>query len=310
MSLLLLLLLAAALILAILVAAAAWESLRPPRRSAGWALGRGLPADPGDLDVPFDAWTLDRPGGVRLPVWDVAGLDREGPVLVLLHGWGRSRLTWLPFLESWRTRGRRVVMIDLQGHGDATPASAALGDADVEDVVALTERLALDEDVPLVLIGRSLGATVGILAAAEAPRVDGVVAVAPYETLAVPLGNRIRLRGLPGVPTTRLAILALSLLGRRPRSTAKAASRLTSPLLVVQGGKDQISPERDARKIAERAAHGRYELVAQAGHGDHWDLESERLDAAVDRLLQSAVDHRRGEAGAAARPASSEPTSR
>ena len=54
MSLLPLLLIAGSLIVAILVTAATWEALRPPRRSAGWALGRGLPADPGDLDVPFE----------------------------------------------------------------------------------------------------------------------------------------------------------------------------------------------------------------------------------------------------------------
>ncbi len=292
MSLLLLLLVAMALILAILVSAAAWESMRPPRRSAGWALGRGLPADPGDLDVPFESWTLDRPKGVRLPVWDVAGLASDGPVLILLHGWGRSRLTWLPFLKTWRTRGRRILMIDLQGHGDATPANAALGDADVDDVVSLVERLALSEDVPLVVVGRSLGATVGILSAACCDRVDGVVAVAPYETLAVPLGNRIRLRGLPARPTTWLAIRLLALLGRRPRSTSKAARTLAAPLLIVQGDRDPISPVSDARRFAEEATDGRFELVEGAGHGDHWDLEPDRLDTAVDRLIADASTRR------------------
>ncbi len=292
MGLILLLLVAATLILASLVAAAVWESLRPRRRSTGWALGRGLPADPGELNVPFESWTLDRPGGVRLPVWDVPGLAGDGPVLVLIHGWGRSRLTWLPFLSSWRTLGRRVVMIDLQGHGDARPASAALGDGDVEDIAALIDRLDLTEDAPLVLIGRSLGATVGILAAAETERVDGVVAVAPYETLAVPLRNRVLLRGLPTQPATWLAIRVLAMLGRHPRSTTTAATVIEAPILIVQGDRDQISPEVDARRFAELAADGRYELVVGAGHGDHWDLEPERLDAAVQNLVAAAAARR------------------
>ena len=297
MSLLLLLLVAGILIMAILVAAATWEALRPPRRSAGWALGRGLPADPSDLDVPFDEWTLDRPGDIRLPVWDVPGLAADGPVLILLHGWGRSRLTWLPFLHTWRMRSRRVVMIDLQGHGDAEPARAALGDGDVDDILALIERLDLAGDAPLVVVGRSLGATIGILAAAASDRIDGIVAVAPYETLAVPLGRRIRLRGLPERPTTWLAIRLLRLLGRRPRSTADAASRVAAPLLVIHGDRDQISPEADARGFTERAADARYEVVAGAGHGDHWDLEPERLDDAVDRILSDAAEHRRTRGG-------------
>lgn len=275
-------------ILAALVAAAVRESLRPARRAAGWALGVGWPVDPGAVDVEFDEWTLDRPDGAHLPVWDVEGLDPAGPVLVLLHGFGRSRLTWVPYLDHWRRRASRVVMIDLRGHGDATPDGAGLGDPDVEDIAALVEALAVDDRHAVVVIGRSLGATVGILAAAQCPRIDGVVAIAPYETLRVPLTNRIRLRGLPEWPAVPITIRLLAAMGRRPRSTRAAAGRLRTPLLVVQGTDDSISPEPGARAIAEAASRSTYELVEHAGHGDHWDLEPARLDAAVDALLADA----------------------
>lgn len=286
---------AALVILVALVAAAVRESLRPARRSTGWALGVGWPVDPEAAGFPCEHWTLDRPGDVRLPVWDVPGRLTDGPVLVLLHGFGRSRLTWVPYLDDWTRRASRVVMIDLRGHGDATPDGAGLGDPDVEDVAALVERLEAPADRPVVVIGRSLGATVGILAAAECPRIDAVVAIAPYETLAVPLSQRIRLRGLPDRPVTWLAIRVLARLGRRPRSTRAAAARLPVPLLVVQGTADPISPEPGARAIADAAANARYELVDGAGHGDHWDLEPERLDQALDEFL-AGVHRRRDDA--------------
>ena len=162
-------------------------------------------------------------------------------------------------------------------------------------VGALVERLEAPADRPVVVIGRSLGATVGILAAAECPRIDAVVAIAPYETLAVPLSQRIRLRGLPDRPVTWLAIRVLARLGRRPRSTRAAAARLPVPLLVVQGTADPISPEPGARAIADAAANARYELVDGAGHGDHWDLEPERLDQALDEFL-AGVHRRRDDA--------------
>jgi len=289
---------AAVVILVVLVGAAVRESLRPARRASGWALGVGWPVDPEAAGFAFDGWTLDRPGDVQLPVWDVRGDRDDGPVLILLHGFGRSRLTWVPYLADWTRRASRVVMIDLRGHGDATPDGAGLGDPDVEDVAALVERLDPPDDRPVVIIGRSLGATVGILAASICPRIDGVVAIAPYETLAVPLSQRIRLRGLPDRPITWLAIRVLALLGRRPRSTRAAAATLRVPLLVVQGTDDPISPEPGARAIAEAAPNARYELVEGAGHGDHWDLEPERLDDAVDeflRLRREAPSARSGE---------------
>ena len=289
MGLLILFLAAGFVVLIALVMATMRESIHPRRRATGWALGVGWPVDPAGVDGDFEEWTLARPGGVRLPVWDVIGHRKDGPILLLVHGFGRSRLTWLPHLEEWRNRGSRVVMIDLRGHGEALPDGAGLGDADVDDLVALVEVLspARRTGRPVVVVGRSLGASVGILAAAEAEAIHGVMAVAPYETLAVPLANRIRLRGLPVFPVVKISILLLGLRGRRARSTRGAASLLTIPLLVVQGDADQISPPGDARAIAEAASKGRFELVRGAGHGDHWDLEPERLDAAVDEFFDS-----------------------
>lgn len=287
MELLVLFGVAALLTIVLMVAATMREALRPRRRTAGWALARGMPSDPGEVDAPFSEWILDRPGGVRLPVWDVPGLRRDGPVLVLVHGWGRSRLTWLPHLEDWRRRGSRVVMIDLRGHGDAEPDGAGLGDVDVEDLTALLARIDAPATTPVVIVGRSLGATVAILAAAEADRVDGVVAVAPYETLRVPLRQRLWLRGLPATPIAWLAVQGLRLVGRRPRSTRAAAARTTIPMLVVLGDHDPISPVVDGVAIGDATPRARVEVVRGAGHGDHWAREPARLDEAVDSLIAS-----------------------
>lgn len=288
MELLFLFSIAATTMVVLMVLATMREATRPMRRTMGWALGRGMPTDPGDVDVPFDSWEIDRPGGVRLPVWDVPGHLDSGPILVLVHGWGRSRLTWIPHLEDWRRRGSRVIMLDLRGHGDAEPDGAGLGDTDVEDLISLLERLDAPAETAVIVIGRSLGATVAILAAAETDRIDGVVAVAPYETLRVPLRQRLRLRGLPSGYISWLAIQGLRVIGRRPRSTIAAAARTDVPILVVLGDADPISPPGDAIAIADAAPKGRREIVAGAGHGNHWDLARDRLDAAVDQLIHDA----------------------
>ena len=287
MELLVLFGVAAFITITLMVVATMREALHPRRRTAGWALARGMPSDPGEVDVPFSEWTLDRPGDVRLPVWDVPGLRADGPVLILVHGWGRSRLTWLPHLGDWRRRGSRVVMIDLRGHGDAEPDGAGLGDTDVDDLTALLSRLDTPPETAVVVVGRSLGATISILAAAESDRIDGVVAVAPYETLQVPLRQRLWLRGLPATPIAWLAVQGLRLVGRRPRSTRAAAAQTTVPTLVVLGDHDPISPVADGVAIGDAAPEGRVEVVRGAGHGNHWALEPTRLDAAVDSLIAS-----------------------
>src|SRR5438067_981099 len=69
----------------------------PPRRTYASALARGRPGDPGELDLgprgkrPWSAWNFQWQG-LDLPVWDIEGDKPDGPVFILSHGWGDSRI--------------------------------------------------------------------------------------------------------------------------------------------------------------------------------------------------------------------------
>lgn len=96
----------------------------------------------------------------------------EGPPLVLLHGWAMNSAAWGPVLETLEAR-RRVVRIDLPGHGAsaALPAGAGL-DEWLEAVLAAAPERAM-------WLGWSLGGMLALAAAAHAPaRVEKLVLVA------------------------------------------------------------------------------------------------------------------------------------
>ena len=99
---------AALLLLALFGAAIAWEATHPPRRTAAWAIAHGKPVDPAEIGLRSGEWMLDRPGRVTLPVWEVtldASSIAEQPTLVLLHGWGRSRIDSLGLRPARDLRG-------------------------------------------------------------------------------------------------------------------------------------------------------------------------------------------------------------
>jgi esterase len=107
--------------------------------------------------------------GVALNV-EVAGPD-DGPLVVFLHGVSGSVETygWLPDAV---TAGRRIVRIDLRGHGRSERAPGTYHvDAYVADVVAVLR--ALGGGRPAVLVGHSLG---GVIAWSLAQRVPELVA--------------------------------------------------------------------------------------------------------------------------------------
>lgn len=287
----LLLLLATGLLLFVLAVSAitAWTLTHPPRRTYSWAVMRGIPGDPAEVRVPdgpvtFESWEFESRGR-RLPVWDVVGHCPSGPVCVLTHGWGDSRVVALSRLPALLASCSRVVMWDLPGHG-ASPGVCTLGTRECDDLAALLARLAGDSSPPLLLYGSSLGAGVSIVVAAKSAAqfgVVGVIAEAPYRVPRVPAERVLALRGLPWRWNVPIAMAGLGLwLGAglswlRTRGAGgfdrvEHAARLGVPLLVIHGTDDEVCPIEDGRAIAAAAPGGRGRLleVQGAAHNNLW----------------------------------------
>jgi pimeloyl-ACP methyl ester carboxylesterase len=135
-------------------------------------------------DIPFKTLTarygaatshfLALPGGVRLHYRDEG--NPNGPVLLLVHGYGASAADW----DAWAARlgdGYRLIALDLPGHGlTETPKGyQASTDGFVQVVDALATALALP---PFVIGGNSMGGGVAWnYALAHPERTRGLILV-------------------------------------------------------------------------------------------------------------------------------------
>jgi pimeloyl-ACP methyl ester carboxylesterase len=272
---------------------------RPPRRGYAFAVSRGVPGDPAELKVPgrppakFTSWSV-RSRGLDLPVWDVGGDDPDGPIVVLLHGWGESRVHSLSRLPALLAAASRVVLLEFPGHGDA-PGRCGLGGPEVVDAGALVDTLhAGDASRPIVAMGFSLGAGVALALASRDARVAGVVAEAPYRLPVTPARNVLASRGLPFRSNLGPA-LALAAPSPGGFDRAAHAARMRSPLLVLHAEADPIVPLKDARAIAAAAGErGSIVVLPGSGHGTLWSDPSAypTAAAAVDAFLRRCT-HRR-----------------
>ena len=114
--------------------------------------------------------------GIRLHVLDEG--KRDGPAVVLLHGFGSSLLTW----DAWAARlaaTHRVIRFDLPGFGLTGPDPAN----DYSDeragliLVALLDRLGIAR---ATVVGNSLGGKIAWLFAVQHPdRVEKLVLISP-----------------------------------------------------------------------------------------------------------------------------------
>lgn len=260
-------------------------------------------------------------GHVRVPLhihflsWGPA----SEPAVLLLHG-GSAHAHWWDAVAPGLARGRRVVAMDLRGHGDSAWATPPAYDAEdyARDVVEVATALGLDE---VALVGHSLGGIVAAFAAAQLAERVRALAIIDSRTKVVPgrvgamqrLGRLphpryesreegiARYRLLPDSPCGRPELLARMaeyalrpdgtgrwtykfdravLAAVRPRDVRPHLAQLRCPILAVRGGESPMMPAKATAAMAVVAPQLETAEIA----GAHHHVMLDRPEALTERL--------------------------
>jgi pimeloyl-ACP methyl ester carboxylesterase len=112
--------------------------------------------------------------GAALTYDDEGPRDGDGVPLVFIHGWTADRHRWDHQVAHFSSK-RRVIRLDLRGHGESTGSGARAVDELARDVIALLDHLEVDRFVP---VGHSMGGMISqTLALAHPERVERMVLV-------------------------------------------------------------------------------------------------------------------------------------
>ena len=146
----------------------ALQALRPPRKMFAWALATGRPKDPSELGLRFDDVQYSSGQRHPCPAWRISGdaQNTDAPIVVMLHGWGRSRWDSLTRVEPFRKVCSEIVLLDLPAHGEHAGAWSGVGTSEAQCVLHVLQEIA--QQFPkraLILAGHSMGAGVAVRAA-------------------------------------------------------------------------------------------------------------------------------------------------
>jgi pimeloyl-ACP methyl ester carboxylesterase len=144
----------------------------------------------------------------------------SGPPVLMLHGLGGTKASFLPTVAALAPQGRRVIAADLPGFGDSDKPLAAPYDAKFfsRATIALIDELGLDS---VDLVGHSMGGRVALEAVLFAPeRFRRVVLMTP---------SLAWLRERRWAPWLRLVRPELGLLQPTPRPAVDAIVRRLIP---------------------------------------------------------------------------------
>jgi len=276
----------------------------------------GLPEDDGAGPV---VETVEA-GGRKV---SYAGAGDSGDVVLLVHGYGGDRNSWL-FLQEPLAARHRVYALDLPGHGTS---AKDVGDGSV-DLLADAVLGVLDAVGPdrAHLVGHSLGGAVVLAAAARAPGriasltlfapagfgpsisagyVRGFAAAQTRRELKPLVGqlfadeqlvtrqvvdDLLAYKRLDGVDAALAALAETLLDGDEQRIDSAAAVRALGevvPVTVVWGSADRIIPAEQASSVAAVAPGAAVRVIDGAGHMPHMERPAE-AQAAVEETIARA----------------------
>lgn len=181
--------------------AGANRALHPARRKEQYA--------PEDFGLAVEEVKFASRDGTSLAGWFVPGEKRMA--LALLHGYGRSRAELLPQAGILHRAGYSVLLFDFRHSGESAGDRVTVGIKEPLDVLGAVDYLRGRPEVDperVGVLGVSLGAAAGILAAAREPGIRCVVSEGAFHSLKSVLarGTRVFI-GLPSFPFALLVRL-------------------------------------------------------------------------------------------------------
>ena len=248
-----------------------------------------------------------------------AGVGEEGDVVLLVHGYGGDRDSWL-FLQEPLAARHRVYALDLPGHGTS---SKDVGDGSVDRladaVVGVLDAIGAER---AHLVGHSLGGAAAVAATARNPRrISSLTLIAPSgfgsainfgylrgfadaqtrrelkpligqlfadESLVTRkvIDDLLAYKRLDGVGEALHALLGTLLDGDKQRADSAAAVTVIGgvvPVTVVWGSADRIIPPAQAESVAGAVCY----LLDGAGHMPHMERPAE-VQAAIEEAIARA----------------------
>ena len=232
---------------------------------------------PEGLGLEDETITATSADGIPLKAWYLATNSPQG-LLVILHGMdGMDASSLLPQAKFLYNAGYASIVLDMRAHGRSGGDHIGFAFEEPQDVCSLLDWIVSQtdlKDVPLVLLGFSMGGATAIRTAAIRPDVDAVISVSSYSSMDRMLGQGMTLMGAPPelvtiyTPFLRLGLETLYGVNPTEASPEHDIPAISPrPVLLIHGTADSQVPLEQAY-IIKKAGGENVELWIAEG-ADH-----------------------------------------
>jgi len=240
--------------------------------------------------------------GALLSGWYLPAAGDGGRCIIIVHGFLNDRQVHgrgLPLALALRAQGFDVLLFDLRGQGRSGGGAFTFGAREQWDVAGAVRFVRERGARHIGLLGYSSGAFASILAAADDPGIDAVVADSALADLHAYLEGQVLARSHLGPYYAEYALTWYRWLTRSDERVVRPAaviSRLAPrPVLLIHGMADRVIPVAESQKLlaaAEGNPRAELWLVPGGRHTHSYEADPAAYVARVVRFLAETVTSR------------------
>lgn len=226
----------------------------------------------GEPSEPHESFEVTTTDGIALFGWRFAPTGAPRGVLVFVHGKDINRQHFVSAAQRFVKQGYAVVAYDQRAHGQSMGEYVTYGAREATDLSAVIDvSLArFGRELPVVVVGESLGAAVVLQAAAQDERIKLVVAGAPFADLKTVVQDKA-----PFFLSAKGREEAVALAEKEAQfvvadiSPENSAKRISVPVLLLHGSEDAYLPMKHSLRIYEAlSGPRRFVRLEGVGHQD------------------------------------------
>jgi dipeptidyl aminopeptidase/acylaminoacyl peptidase len=270
-----------------------WNLTHPERRA--------LDVTPDKLNLVYQDFSVSsKLDEVELRGWWLEA-EQAHSVVIMAHGYRSNRLEGgmaLDLAGDLVQLGYHVLMFDFRNSGESSGDMTTVGYHEKHDLLTMVDYAQQQfPDLPLGLLGFSMGASTSLLAAGEDTRIQAIVADSPFSDLREYLEDNLPYwSNLPHYPFTPLILSILPTvlnLDVQQVSPREAIRDVSAPVLLIHGDGDVAIPYENSKQILAHSKGNPIEFWApeQSGHVAAYKDYPEEYVERVHTFFSTAFHH-------------------
>lgn len=224
----------------------------------------------------------------NIQLWDINPNGKDATVFAI-HGWANTAEKLLPIAKVLAEK-YRVVLINARNHGDSDSDHYSTIIKFKEDILSALEYFEIKNNC--IIVGHSLGGGASLLTASLRDDIDGVVCIASFANLEKFMRGKFLKGKMPRFFISSMIKYIESHAEMRMKqvSPINTIKKISSPVLLAYGNKDETVDFEDAQKIKEAAiSNSNTELITMENHSHSSLLEDPLLAEKINSFINNIV---------------------